>query len=65
MDALRAICAGSIPRVEVAQEDIEDCTPECCECGHKLTGKVIKGVVVAWACSDAGCPMYGKEQRAS
>jgi hypothetical protein len=63
MDALRSICAGNVSRAEVEPEPAEDCTPECCECGHVLTGKVIKGVVVAWACPDTGCPMYGIEQR--
>ena len=63
MDALRSICAGNVSRAEVEPEPVEDFTPECCECGHKLTGKVVKGVVVAWACTDAGCPMYGLEQR--
>ena len=62
MDALRSICAGNVPR-QVDPEPAEDCTPECCECGHKLTGKVVKGVVVAWACPDLGCAMYGLEQR--
>ena len=62
MDALRSICAGNVPR-QVDPEPVEDCTPECCECGHKLTGKVVKGVVVAWACPDLGCAMYGIEQR--
>ena len=61
MDALRSICAGNVPR-QVDPEPAEDCTPECCECGHKLTGKLIKGVV-AWACTEPGCAMYGLEQR--
>ena len=47
---------------EVDPEPAEDCTPECCECGHKLTGKVVKGVVVAWACPELGCAMYGLER---
>jgi hypothetical protein len=55
--------AGSIPRVDIEQEEIEDVTPECCECGHKLTGKTIKGRGIVWACNDVGCPMHGKEQR--
>ena len=62
MSDLRSICAGNVPR-QVDPEPAEDCTPECCECGHKLTGKVVKGVVVAWACPDLGCAMYGLEQR--
>lgn len=61
MDALRSICAGNVPR-QVDPEPVEDCTPECCECGHKLTVKVVKGVVVAWACPEPGCPMYGLER---
>ncbi len=61
MDALRSICAGNVPR-QVDHEHAEDCTPECCECGHKLTVRVVKGVVVAWACPDLGCPMYGLER---
>ena len=62
MDALRSICAGNVPMAEVEPSPAEDCTPECCECGHKLTGKVVKGVVVAWACPDLGCAMYGLER---
>lgn len=60
---LRSICAGKTPHVDVEQEKVEDVTPKCCECDKSMTGKVIKGVVVAWACTDAGCPMYGLEQK--
>ncbi len=61
---LRSICDGNVPKQSIPDpEPAEDCTPECCECGHKLTGKVVKGVVVAWACPDLGCAMYGIEQR--
>ena len=62
MDALRSICAGNVPMAEPDPAPAEDCTPECCECGRKLTGKLIKGVV-AWACTEPGCAMYGLEQR--
>ncbi len=60
---LRSICDGNVSKAEIEPELDEDVTPECCECGRKLTGKVVKGVVVAWACPDAGCAMYGIEQR--
>jgi hypothetical protein len=63
MSDLRSICAGKTPHVEVEQEEVEDVTPKCCECDKSMMGKVIKGVVVAWACTDAGCPMYGLEQK--
>ena len=64
MAELRSICAGNVPQQLIPEPaPVEDCTPECCECGHKLTGKVVKGVVVAWACPDLGCAMYGLEQR--
>ena len=63
MADLRSICAGNVPKQSIPDsEPVEDCTPECCECGHKLTGKVVKGVVVAWACTEPGCPMYGLER---
>jgi hypothetical protein len=26
-----------------------------------MLGKVYRGIVTAWACADAGCPMYGRE----
>lgn len=63
MDDLRSICAGNIPKVEIEPEPVEDVTPECCECGHKMTGKSIKGRGIVWACTDPGCPMYGREQK--
>lgn len=63
MADLRSICAGNVPKQSIPDpEPAEDCTPECCECGHKLTGRVVKGVVVAWACPEPGCPMYGLER---
>jgi hypothetical protein len=63
MDDLRSICAGNIPKVEIEPEPVEDVTPECCECGHKMTGKSIKGRGIVWACTDPGCPMYGREEK--
>jgi hypothetical protein len=63
MSDLRSICAGKTPPVEMEQEEIEDVTPECCECGHKLVGKAIKGRGVVWACVGTGCPMYGLDQK--
>jgi hypothetical protein len=65
MAALRSICAGNIPQVEIEQEPVEDATPECCECGKQMAGKLIKGRGVVYACATPGCPMWGKEQRAS
>jgi hypothetical protein len=63
MSDLRSVCAGNIPQMEIEQEEIEDVTPECCECGSEMAGRAIKGRGVVWACTDQGCPMYGLEQK--
>jgi Arc/MetJ-type ribon-helix-helix transcriptional regulator len=59
--ALRAICAANVPKHASDSDSIDDITPRCCECDKQLLGKVYRGRVTAWACSDAGCPMYGRE----
>ena len=66
MDALRAICAGNMPTVDYVESGlVEDVRPRCCECDKPMTGRMFKGHVVAWACNDQGCPMWGRERRES
>ena len=61
LSSLRDVCAGNLHQSE--SDPVEDRTPQCCECGHQLTGKAIKGRGIVWACSDPGCAMYGREAR--
>ena len=63
IDDLRAICAGNVTDSNPFEEDPEDSRPRCCECDKQMVARMYKGVAVAWACSDAGCPMYGQEQK--
>ena len=64
IDDLRAICAGNMPTVDYVETGlVEDNRPCCMECDKRMTAKMYKGIAVAWACSDPGCPMYGLERR--
>ncbi len=69
----RAIKPLSIPGVfmgsqlgvplEEPAEPIEDKRPCCRECDKRMAPKMYRGIAVAWACSDPGCPMYGLERK--
>ena len=64
IDDLRAICAGNMPTVDYVETGlVEDNRPCCMECDKRMMAKMYKGIAVAWACSDPGCPMYGLERR--
>jgi hypothetical protein len=52
-----------VPIEDDPPEPEEDCTPTCCECDKPLRAKMYRGVAVAWACADLGCPMFGREKK--
>ena len=57
--ALREICAGTIPaNVGTIEPPPLQHWPACLECDSPM--REVKG---KWACSDASCAMYGKEQK--
>jgi hypothetical protein len=58
---LKAICAGQVPDDDPPEP--EDMMPTCCECDKPLRAKMYRGVAVAWACADPGCPMFGREKK--
>lgn len=49
--------------VALAKKTIDEVWPSCSECAHSMTGKIIKGRGMVYACTDVSCPLYGLERR--
>lgn len=64
-DAMSAFLAKAKPVItpDPVSETQEHPMPSCRECDTTMSGKLIKGRGMVYACTDLSCPMYGLERR--